>query len=152
MLPRWLNKFGLNVARVVVDTNVLVSGTLESKGFSAQIIDAAIAGQIRFLVSTTLVEEYLEVIQRPHITKRYPKIGERVESVSFYLDTNALCVSTGEIARIVPDDPDDDFLIACAIEGNAEYIVSGDEHLLDLGRYRGVEILTPRDFVERVLR
>ncbi|MBI5301466.1 MAG: putative toxin-antitoxin system toxin component, PIN family [Chloroflexi bacterium] len=151
MLRRLLSKFGLNAVRVVVDTNVLVSGTLAHKGFPARVIDAAIAGQIQFVVSTTLIEEYLEVIQRPHITKRYLEIGDRVASVSFYLDTNALHVFTNEIARVVPSDPDDDFLIACAVEGQARYIVSGDEHLLELGHSRGVEILAPRDFVEQVL-
>ena len=151
MLRRLLSKFGLNVARVVVDTNVLISGSLGRKGFSARIIDAAIAGRIRLVVSSTLIEEYLDVIQRPHITKRYPEIGERVESISFYLDTNAILVSAMPTERIVPNDPDDDFLIACAIEGQARYIISGDEHPLALGRYSGIKVLTPRDFVTQIL-
>jgi putative PIN family toxin of toxin-antitoxin system len=151
MLRRWLNKFGLNAARVTVDTNVLVSGTLARKGFPARIIDAAIAGKIRFVVSPALIEEYLDVIQRPHITKRYPEIGDRVGAVSFYLDTNAMLVTDVQVERVVVNDPDDDFLIACAIEGNAQFIVSGDEHLLELRQYREIVILSPRDFVEQIL-
>lgn len=48
-------------------------------------------------------------------------------------------------------DQDDDFVLACAIDGEADYIVSGDPHLLDLKKYKGVLILSPREFVEQVL-
>lgn len=52
---------------------------------------------------------------------------------------------------LVLDDPDDDFILACAEEGRARYIVSGDHHLLDLHRHGEARILTPRDFVTSVL-
>ncbi|MBI4790620.1 MAG: putative toxin-antitoxin system toxin component, PIN family [Chloroflexi bacterium] len=151
MLRRLLKRFAPNVERVVVDTNILVSGTVARQGFPAQIIDAAIAGRIQFVVSAMLIDEYIDVIQRPHITKRYRQIGDRVDTVLFYLNTNAYLVKQVPIEAVVRDDPDDDFLLACALAGQAKYIISGDEHLLKLKLYRGVRILTPRIFVEDVL-
>ena len=46
----------------------------------------------------------------------------------------------------VEDDPDDDKILECAVAGNADYIVSGDSHLLDIEEYRGVEIVSPDEF------
>ncbi len=150
-LRQLFKKFARRVERVVVDTNILISGTLVRDGFPARIIDAAKSGEIQFVVSSTLIDEYVDVIRRPRITRRYQKIGDRVDTVLFYMNTNALLVEGLLPERVIPEDPDDDFLIACALEGKAKYIISGDEHLLKLRRYRGIQILTPRDFVVNVL-
>ncbi|MCX7839273.1 MAG: putative toxin-antitoxin system toxin component, PIN family [Anaerolineae bacterium] len=150
-LQRLFWRFGQSGVRVVIDTNVLISGTIVPHGFSAQIVDAAIAGKIRLVASPTLIEEYLDVIRRPRIAKRYREIGERADAIAFYFDTNVLLVRPSRIAPVIPQDPNDDFLIACALEGKAKYIISGDEHLLALKRYRGITILSPRAFVEQVL-
>ncbi len=139
------------VVRVVVDTNILISGTLVEQGFPAQIIDASIAGQIQLVVSPALIDEYLDVVQRPHIAKRYQEIGNRVDTILRYFHTNAVVVEGAITTPVVTADPGDDFLIACAEEGDAQYIISGDEHLLKLRQYHNVKILNPRDFVARVL-
>jgi len=149
---RLLARFARKTRRVVLDTNVLISGTIVPHGMPARIIAAALAGRVTLIVSNRLVGEYQDVTRRRHISKKYQTIGERVETISDFLQHDAVQVAGVPTERVILDDPKDDFLIACAIEGNAEYIVSGDEHLLELGRYRGVEILRPRDFVERVLR
>ena len=47
----------------------------------------------------------------------------------------------------IEDDPDDDKVLECAVAGNADYIVSGDSHLLDIEEYRGVEIVSPDEFL-----
>lgn len=52
----------------------------------------------------------------------------------------------------VSADRDDDYVLACAVDGGADYIVSGDPHLLDLKTHRSIPILTPREFVETVLK
>jgi predicted nucleic acid-binding protein len=62
-----------------------------------------------------------------------------------------LLVEPKVIERVISDDPKDDAILACAVEGRANYIVSGDEHLLKLREHRGIKILTPREFVEQVL-
>jgi predicted nucleic acid-binding protein len=67
------------------------------------------------------------------------------------LEREAIVVS-GEANTMgaVPDDPDDDIVLACVVEGMADFIVSGDRHVLDLGEYRGIPIITVREFLERL--
>ena len=60
----------------------------------------------------------------------------------------AQIVEPGESLKVIADDPDDDRVLECAVKGRADVIVSGDRHLLKLGRYRGVSIVTVRQFLE----
>ena len=152
MLTRLFRRFAPRAALpIVVDTNILVSGTIAEAGFPARIVDAAIAGRIQFVISPILVDEYLEVIERPRIARKYTQIQERLDKIRRYLHLDTIFVSGIPTAPIVLDDPDDDFILACAEEGRARYVVSGDHHLLALHEYRGIEILTPREFVTRLL-
>lgn len=64
------------------------------------------------------------------------------------LERNALVVSPENILRVIRDDADDDRVLECAVTGSAEYIVSGDRHLLRLGTYQRISILTVREFMD----
>ena len=65
-------------------------------------------------------------------------------------DTNIFVSGEADVIGAVPDDPDDEIILACAIDGKADLIVSGDRHLLDLDEYRGAPIVTVRDFLNRL--
>ena len=52
------------------------------------------------------------------------------------------------VVRAVPDDPDDDHLLAAALEGRAAFLVTSDQHVLSLGEYEGVRIVTPAEFLK----
>jgi putative PIN family toxin of toxin-antitoxin system len=137
--------------KVVLDTNILISGIIGS-GYSAQILDAVRKEELRLVTSFHLLEEFSDVISRRHIARKYPKAAENAESLLDYLRTFA------EFKPGIPDvkqtstDRDDDFVLACAVDGKADYIVSGDPHLLELKSFRGTRILTPREFVEQIMR
>ncbi len=148
---RLFAKFVRKQPRVVLDTNVLVSGTIVQHGFPARILALAIAKRVTLIVSPYLLAEYLAVIQRPHIAKQYAGLGDRTDLIRRFIQANAVSASPSSIEPVIHDDPKDDAILACAVEGKAQYIVSGDEHLRSLGRYRGIQILTPRDFVVNVL-
>lgn len=153
MLRRLYAKFAPRVVlRVVVDTNVLISGTIAESGYPARIVDAAIQGRIQFVVSTILIDEYLEVIERPRIAKKYPEIEDRIAAIRRYLHLDTIFVEGVPTRPVVLNDPDDDFILACAEEGRAQYVVSGDHHLLNIREYGGAKILTPRDFATTVLQ
>lgn len=137
--------------RVVADTNVLVSATLVEHGFSARVLDAARNRRIILVVSPHLLREYRRVIQRPHITKKYREINQRSEAIVHFLQRFSILVPGRPIDPVIQEDPQDDAILACAVEGRARYIVSGDKHLNELGQYRGIKILTPREFVTTVL-
>lgn len=137
--------------KVVLDTNVLVSGLIVSQGPSAKILDATQKGELETITSNSLLQELSEVIARPHIVRKYPRVTEHAESVIDYLRTHSTIVEGKPSQQIIKDDPDDDFVIACALDGKADYIVSGDPHLLALAQYGKIKILSPRQFVETVM-
>ena len=138
--------------RVVLDTNILVSATIISHGLPARILTAALAKRLVHVLSHYLLAEYLDVLQRPHIVKKYPKLSERSSVISRFLRTRTQIVEPVSVERIVPDDLKDDAILACAKDGKADYVVSGDEHLVAMNEYLGIKILTPREFVEQILR
>lgn len=104
------------------------------------------------MTSPHLIEEFSEVIARRHIARKYPKAAEEAESlVDFIRAFGKLTAGIPEEQGVSPD-RDDDFVLACAKEENADCIVSGDPHLLRLKSYEGIPILTPREFVETMIK
>lgn len=136
----------------MLDTNVLVSGTIIRHGYPARILLAALDQRLTLVVSPYLLAEYLAVIQRPHISRKYLHLSDWPGLIRRFVTANAISISPRNIPRVISDDPKDDAILACAVSGRAKYIVSGDQHLLALGRYRGIRIVSPREFVENVLK
>jgi len=141
----------LRKPRVVLDTNVLISASIAEQGYSAAILRAARQRRLLLLVSPYIIQEYAAVMQRPHIIRKYQGIEGRVEALVRYLNAYAILVEPQTIERVVLDDPKDDAILACALAGQAHYVVSGDDHLQRLGAFRGIKILAPRDFATQVL-
>ncbi|MBI5650731.1 MAG: putative toxin-antitoxin system toxin component, PIN family [Chloroflexi bacterium] len=135
--------------RVVIDTNVLVSASIVTLSPSARIFQAARNGQIMLLTSRYLIEEYQTTIRRPHITKKYAQVAERGDALVDFLVTSA--VITPGIKKPVSAlrDPKDVAILACAVEGDADYIVSGDRDLTVLKSFQRIPILTPAEFARR---
>jgi hypothetical protein len=135
--------------RVVLDTNVFVSGLISSEGFPAAILKALRSGQFTLVSSPPVNEEIIEVLNRPRIRDRYG-IGDRIFDVSFILwEVAELVICLPEVK--VCSDPDDDKFLATAVAGKADYLVTGDVgDLLQLGEYKGIAIVSPRDFIARL--
>ena len=135
--------------RVVLDTNVLISAAFRIQpSVPDQILRALKSQNFIHIVSLEILEEIKEVINRKEITKRTgmnPK--ERDQFMRDIIDTSYM-VSGSIVVHAVSHDPDDDKFIAAALEGNADYIVSGDKHLLSLKEYKGIKILPPRELVK----
>jgi putative PIN family toxin of toxin-antitoxin system len=129
---------------VVFDVNILVS-SLISKGKPRELWLKAVSGEFQLVLSRRIVEEFVEVISRPKF-QRY--LGER-DVLDFLeaLSTRAKIVRTRSRLRIIREDPEDNSILAAAYDGRADYIVSGDRHLLGLREFEGIKIVT----VERIL-
>ena len=131
--------------RVVVDTNVIVSGVIVPHGAPRRILEAWHAGQVTMVTSETIIAEVARVLHYPRIRERYNLTEDDIAVVIDSLRTDAEMVAgLYEVHRST--DPADDMFLACALEGRAEYIISGDVHLLEIGHYHGVLIVTPRQF------
>ena len=134
--------------RVVVDTNVLVSGLLW-KGAPSRIILAAETGDLEFCTSAPLLAELRDVLTRPKFAKRLAMGHTRPEELADGFRRLATIVAPALIPPTVGDDPDDDQLLACALAANAEAIISGDRHLLALKAFKDIPVLTVAEFLQR---
>ena len=128
--------------KVVLDTNVLVSSIFGGK--PREVVNLFRDGRLILVVSEQIVAEYLEVLAR---------FGEVKAEIEDLLDLllereNVVFVNPPNLIARIAEDPDDDMFLACALAGEADTIISGDHHLLDLARYQGVEILDPGAFLD----
>ncbi|MGH2617460.1 MAG: putative toxin-antitoxin system toxin component, PIN family, partial [Thermomicrobiales bacterium] len=98
------------------------------------------------VVSPAIVTEYLTVLQRPVIVRKYGRPTPEVLRSVLDLVGSGIMVRPTEVP-LVCRDPNDDKFLAAAVTGNAEYIISEDRDLLDLGRYEGIVILSARAFL-----
>lgn len=143
-----MRKGGLAV-RVVLDTNVIISGLLW-RGAPRQVITAARDAQIELFSSVELLDELEEVLQRPKLAARLAQIGKTpAELVDEYLAL-AVIIAAAPLADPVSADPDDDAVLACALAARAEAIVSGDDDLLTLQVFQTIPILTASAFLARL--
>ena len=132
--------------RLVVDTNILVSALLSATSLPARIILLWRAGRFDLLTAAEQLDEFARVT-------RYPKIRERlIPAVAGRLvnDLRALAVVVSSLPAVdVSPDPDDNYLLAIAIAGAADFLVSGDKRdLLGLGTHAGTRIISVRSFLD----
>jgi uncharacterized protein len=131
----------MNLVRIVADTNVVVSAFLWG-GKPRQLIDLGVDQQIRLITSGPLLAELRDVLAREKFRLRLTQIGVTVEAlVSTYQRFCELAPDT-EISPTVRDDQDDDVVLACALGGLADLIITRDAHLLNLKSYQHIAILT----------
>jgi|SRR5580704_14103391 putative PIN family toxin of toxin-antitoxin system len=135
--------------RLVTDTNTVVSGFLWH-GPPFRLMEAARAGVVELFTSPTLLAELQDVLRRPKFSGRLTSGGFTAAGLfNDYVAVSNLVVPTTS-PSIVAADPDDDAVLACAVAAKADAIVSGDRHLLALGSYQGIPILTAAAMLARI--
>lgn len=132
--------------RVVIDANVYISSLISSKGTPAIVVDRWLEGRFEVLISQAIIDEILRVTAYERLQKYRQVRDARLEFVTL-LSEQALWVEPTESINVVPEDETDNRYIECAVSGNARYIVSGDSHLLNLGEYRGIQLVAPSEFL-----
>jgi len=136
--------------RLVLDTNTVVFGLIWG-GVPGQLIDAAAAGTVQIISSVPLLGELHDVLFRKKFTVKLAEQG--VDAADLFEGYAALVelVDPADIGPVILADPDDDIVLATAVAGNAAAIVSGDAHLLGIGEFRGMPIVTPAAAVSRLV-
>jgi putative PIN family toxin of toxin-antitoxin system len=134
--------------RLVLDTNTALSGLLWPGGPPGRLIDAAEIGRIELCSSPALLAELIDVIGRDKFAQPLAKRGIAAAALFDGYAALVRLVTPAHVPRVIERDPDDDHVIACALSARADWIVSGDRHLLDLGRsFHGVRILKAAEAV-----
>jgi putative PIN family toxin of toxin-antitoxin system len=135
--------------RLVPDTNTAVSALLWG-GPPGQLIDAAAARQLTLSSSLPLLAELGAVLDRPKFAAR---LRERAVASTELFDGYAALVQIvvpTEIGAVVLDNSDDDMVLATAVAANADMLVSGDSHLLAVGEFRGIPVITASAAARRI--
>lgn len=133
--------------RVVLDANVLISAIISSRGSPAQILSYWQEGELDLVVSLPILEELDRVIHHPKLQARYDLREELVQEFLVLLGRRAAMVEPEERLAVIERDPTDNRYLECALAGEAQYLFSGDSHLLNLEQYEGIRILTPTEFL-----
>lgn len=131
--------------RAVLDTNVIISGTIQGSSSAGAILKAWQEGRFLLVTSETLILEARRVFAHPRILK-YRITATQIEKVFYNLRTYGIMTEGKVPVDVIQEDPADNAVLAAAVEGDADYIVSGDQHLKKLRRYHGMKIITPREF------
>jgi putative PIN family toxin of toxin-antitoxin system len=136
--------------RAVIDTNVLVSGVISPKGAPRKILDLARKEVFKAVSSVSINHEILDVLHRDYIYSKYNVTEEIIDDISVFLYEGTFLTEDHYKVSKVKKDPEDNKFIACALEGEADYVISGDDHLLGLKHYRGIQIVDVKDFLKAI--
>jgi uncharacterized protein len=141
------------LVKVVLDTSILVGAFLRQSGVNARILHSGRQSYDLYLSEEILEEMARVLFTYERIRKRYHYSDEEARE---YLE--ALIITAKEVLEKLPkievikEDPKDNHILACGLASKADYIVSKDNHLTDLGQYRGIKIVPSLEFVEILKR
>jgi len=132
-----------SMPRVVIDTNVIISSGIAMDGNPADIFEMLLEKKIINFTSLDIIDEIEQVFSRP-------KIRSCIDPGFIVQKFKRLSVIIKIISsiNIIRDDPADNKFLECALDSGADYIISGDRHLLDLKEFKGIKIVSPSDFLK----
>lgn len=132
--------------KIVLDTNVLVSAVILRNSKPFQLLKSGELGKVRIVLSPQVIEEFGEVLAEPKIGFTKREINAAIQKISSF----SRIVNPGITLKVVEEDPGDNKILECAAASRAKYIVTGDKHLLRLGRYKGIKIVTVTEMLEKL--
>jgi uncharacterized protein len=134
---------------VVADTTVLVSAFLTPRGVASEFLRRAREGLFQIVLAPAILDEMQDrLLHRRRLRRAYGYSDDRVKRYRRLLArTTSIVTKLPRVSGVVRD-PNDDMVIACALEAGADYIVTRDKDLLSLGGHKGVRIVTPRQFLD----
>lgn len=135
----------MSALRIVLDSNVIISGFLFG-GSPARLLGHALDGSIQCFTSLDILDEVRDVLRRP-------KFGLSADqALTLVEELHDLCELVTPIrrARVITADPDDNRILECALSAGADFVASGDSHLLDLACWKDIRILSPASVLEAI--
>ncbi|NOY08780.1 MAG: putative toxin-antitoxin system toxin component, PIN family [Spirochaetes bacterium] len=133
--------------KIILDTNVLMSGIFFS-GVPYQILKVWKEGKVGIVISEEILDEYYRVAIE--LSRKYQAIN--IDDILELLMIHTEAVDAHEFLVTVCEDMDDNKFLSCALASGSKIIISGDKHLLKLSGYQDIEILKPRQFMEKYMK
>lgn len=139
--------------RVVLDTNVILSGIIVPHNPPAQLLTLAQEGRFKIILSPKIIREIQRVLGYPRLAKFMAKhrlsLNEADEVLQKIIKLALLTPGNLEVQALQVD-PSDNNILACAVEGEADFIISGDHHLTDLQSFQGIRIMDPATLLSMI--
>lgn len=134
--------------RITVDTNILISATFWY-GASDKIISQVESKKIELVLSEEIIKEYTNVLEYKEIQDKIKNKKLEMKRTIKKIISIATMIVPKEKLDIIKDDPDDNKVLECAMAGNADCIVTNDNHLLKMRKYKNIPIITTEEFLEK---
>ncbi len=134
--------------RITADTNVLISASFWH-GASEKIIDKVEKKELVLVLSEEILEEYARVLNYDDIQQKIKDKHLEMKQALLRIGMIAEIIIPHTTIDIVKDDPADNKIIACAVDGMVHYLITKDNHLLKHKEYQGIRILTPETFLQQ---
>ena len=131
--------------RVVLDTNVLISAVLFN-GSPRAILELVIGGSVHCSLSLAILDELRDVLERPKFRFSPEQAFQVIEELHAVCDI----VNPAIRVNVITADPNDNIILECALESKADIIISGDQHLLAVAEFKGIQIVSPSDYIRMI--
>ena len=134
--------------RITPDTNILISATFWS-GASDKIMTQVECGKSELVLSEEIIKEYSDVLEYKEIQDKIKDKGLELKRTVRKIISISIIISPKEKLDVIKEDPDDNKILECAVAGDVDYIISNDKHLLKLGQFNDILIITPEEFIDK---
>ena len=139
--------------RVTLDTNVLVSAFISKQGHPALILDTiATFNEISLVLSEEILVELKDVLSRDEVIEQFHYSKKDIEEFIRAIREIASIINMQSSFAITEEDPKDDIILKTAYDGKADFLISGDRHVKKVKRFRGVRIVSPRQFMSIITK
>jgi putative PIN family toxin of toxin-antitoxin system len=139
--------------RAVLDTNLFISGLFSSSGSVAKLQQLWLSGVFELVVSEEILEEIGETLRKVYIQKQLRlKPEERIGVLELIREKASIVTKDRYKTDRIVEDPDDNKFLSCALEAKANYVVSGDSHLLSLKHFHTIQIVDTATFIRAMER
>lgn len=138
--------------KVVLDANQYASTLIKPRSNSARLIELIYEGHFALVISAPIIEEVRRILSYPRLKKLHGRTSDEIDLFLKKLEKIAIITPALLTVEAIKDDPTDDKYLVCALEGQADFIVSGDRHLTNLKEFRGIRIVNPATFLQAVAR
>ena len=136
-----------NMLKAVIDVNLFVSAVISKKGNPAKLLQLWRGRAFLVVISEQMIEELERVLRYPRVRTKYNLKDEDIGLAVGVIKKFAIVLPDLIKLNVIKEDPDDNKVLACALAAQADYIVSGDNHLLDLGVFENIPIVTVKGFI-----
>lgn len=133
--------------KCVIDTNVVISAILNPKGIPGEIVEAWFKYEFLVVTSEFLIQELQRVLHYPHIQRIKLLSENEIDKFVHDIINTSQLIEVSSIIDVVKKDTTDNQVLATALDGQVNYIVSGDPHLFNLRDFRGIKIVKPIEFL-----